>query len=308
MNFSRSFFKFFKKLFLASVIFLGIGLGLVIFVAYGMKLVPCSARELVEHFRHRSINDFKRTYAKSELLATYLKLCAKPYFSSQAEINHENLVGLDVAFYNYSDTRQVFSEVFIEECYNFNADRNDPFIIDCGGNIGMATLYFKKLYPNANVIVFEPEPHSFAILQKNIESNGIKDVVAVNKAVSNVMGECLFEEKSKSSIGAHLLIGQKGQSSKDSFVLSSDLLSKYIDRPVDFLKLDVEGSEGLVFEDLVCNDKLKFIKEIVMEFHPYLCNMTLGKILSTLDSQGFSYKFPSASSLMIHAYNKNFQK
>jgi hypothetical protein len=110
-----------------------------------------------------------------------------------------------------------------------------------------------------------------------------------------------------SSIGARLATEQKIQSDKNVLALNCDLLSKYVDRPVDFLKLDIEGAEGLVFQDLVCADKLKFIKEIVIEFHPYLCKMTLGKLLATLDLYGFSYKLPSASSIMIHAYNRNFE-
>jgi hypothetical protein len=205
MNFLSNCLNFLKKLLLAGAIFVGVGLSLVVFIGYGMKFVPCRARELVEHFRHRSINDFERTYSKTELLATYLKLCAKACFAGETKLKYENLLGLDVGFYNYSDIIQVFSEVFIEECYNFKTDKSDPFIIDCGGNIGMATLYFKKLYPNANILVFEPEPHSFDILQKNIAANGIKNVVAINKAVSNEVGQCIFSETSKYKTGNPLV-------------------------------------------------------------------------------------------------------
>ncbi len=33
-----------------------------------------------------------------------------------------------------------------------------PIILDCGGNQGISTLYFKTLHPDATIHVFEPSP------------------------------------------------------------------------------------------------------------------------------------------------------
>jgi FkbM family methyltransferase len=43
-----------------------------------------------------------------------------------------------------------------------------PVIIDCGGNIGLSVLYFKYLFPNSVITVFEPSPPVFEILKENI--------------------------------------------------------------------------------------------------------------------------------------------
>lgn len=42
-------------------------------------------------------------------------------------------------------------------------------------------------------------------------------------------------------------------------------LSKYINKKVDLLKIDIEGSEQKVLEEI--KNKLHMIKQIVMEFH-----------------------------------------
>jgi hypothetical protein len=54
-----------------------------------------------------------------------------------------------------------YQEIFEEECYSFNASSSYPFIIDCGSNIGLSIIYFKRQYPNARIIGFEPDPMIF---------------------------------------------------------------------------------------------------------------------------------------------------
>ena len=62
-------------------------------------------------------------------------------------------------------------EIFRREQYRFETDAPAPFIVDCGANIGMATLYFKSLYPDATVLAFEPDPAAFACLQEKRSSS-----------------------------------------------------------------------------------------------------------------------------------------
>ena len=39
-----------------------------------------------------------------------------------------------------------YDELFVQEMYNFLAKRTNPYIIDCGANLGMSIVYFKELY------------------------------------------------------------------------------------------------------------------------------------------------------------------
>lgn len=57
-------------------------------------------------------------------------------------------------------------------------------VLDIGANIGYYTLIFAKLVgEDGKVFAFEPDPTNFALLKKNVEMNGYKNVMFVQKAV-----------------------------------------------------------------------------------------------------------------------------
>jgi hypothetical protein len=72
--------------------------------------------------------------------------------------------------------------------------------------------------------------------------------------------------------------------------------------------MDIEGAESSVIEELILHKKLKFIKNIIMEFHPGANKNynNFAKILCTLEENGFSYKINKIDSAfgnsIIHAY------
>ena len=62
-------------------------------------------------------------------------------------------------------------------------------VLDIGANIGYHTLISSKLVGNTGKIYsFEPEPHNFKLLLKNIEINEFKNIIPINKALSNNIG------------------------------------------------------------------------------------------------------------------------
>ncbi len=73
---------------------------------------------------------------------------------------------------------------------------------------------------------------------------------------------------------------------------------------MDLLKLDIEGAEYLVMKDLVKTEKIKFIKEIIMEYHhtPLESMRQLPQLLTWLEDNNFYYELIPPG---IHAYRKN---
>jgi tRNA G37 N-methylase Trm5 len=68
-------------------------------------------------------------------------------------------------------------------------DRGDV-VLDLGANIGYYTLLFaKKVGDEGRVYAFEPDPTNFSLLKKNVEINGYRNVVLIQKAVSNKNGK-----------------------------------------------------------------------------------------------------------------------
>ncbi|NJM78804.1 MAG: FkbM family methyltransferase [Flavobacterium sp.] len=56
-------------------------------------------------------------------------------------------------------------------------------MLDIGANIGLSILFFKELYPKAELIAFEADPKIFGYLENNVHGNGYEDVTLINKAV-----------------------------------------------------------------------------------------------------------------------------
>jgi len=47
------------------------------------------------------------------------------------------------------------------------ADGRQPLIIDCGANIGCASVWFATQYPKARILAVEPDPDNFRMLVRN---------------------------------------------------------------------------------------------------------------------------------------------
>ena len=51
-----------------------------------------------------------------------------------------------------------YKEIFVDKIYAFKWENKSPNILDLGSNIGLCILFFKSLYPDANITGFEADP------------------------------------------------------------------------------------------------------------------------------------------------------
>lgn len=150
------------------------------------------------------------------------------------------------------------NEIFIDECYKIKLGSN-PYIIDCGGNIGLSVLYFRSIYPQASIITFEPDRQNRLLLEKNVQSFGLSNVSIQPQAVWNENGTLQFAgEGGLASMISHL-------PDDHTYRVESIRLETFIDRRVDLLKLDIEGAEYEVVKDIL--PKLHLIDNIFIEYH-----------------------------------------
>ena len=80
------------------------------------------------------------------------------------------MYGQHLHAYRYWDLAFLVDEVFLDGTYDIGPLPDNPVIVDCGANIGVATFYFVHTYPGAQVIAFEPDPSSFAMLTENVRN------------------------------------------------------------------------------------------------------------------------------------------
>lgn len=140
-------------------------------------------------------------------------------------------------------------------------------VIDIGANIGYYTLIFASLVgENGKVFAFEPDPANFTILKKNIEINGYKNVVLVEKAVSN--------ETNKLKLYLH--------NSAENTIINMNNDYPYIEIDavrlddyfiennlcINFIKMDIEGAEGKALQGMTNLLKKNSGIKVITEFRP----------------------------------------
>jgi FkbM family methyltransferase len=250
---------------------------------------------------------------KSKIRRTYLStITLKRYDRGQRTAS---IAGWRVKFCTFPMLSMLFKEVFVGQEYFFRATNDKPFILDCGSNIGMATLYFKLLYPQAEIIAFEPDPQAFACLEENVRENRLTNVRTLQHAVAGQAGtiDFFYDESNPGSLHMSTM---PERMSKSRRVVEAVRLSPYLDREVDFLKMDIEGAETEVLEEVAAAGRLRQICEMVIEYHHHIRPQTddLSRVLRLLEDHGFGYHLESPAmrpwrreafqDVMIYAYRK----
>ncbi len=218
------------------------------------------------------------------------------------EDRHEKkieIAGLKINYIRPYELLHTYKDIFENEIYKFSAVNDRPLIIDCGSNIGISVLYYKFLYPNAEVIAYEPDKKNFQLLLKNIADNKLQQVTPHESAIWIEKGDISFV--SNAAEGSS--IGNVGENVvKVPSVRLADLLNKY--DKIDFLKLDIEGAEDKVVAD--CGLQLSKIANLFLEYHGTIHETEkLTVILKTLYECGFKvYLNNAANHLQTPFYEK----
>jgi len=152
----------------------------------------------------------------------------------------------------------------------FFTPRTDrPLIIDCGANIGVTMLEWKHRWPGAEIICFEPDPHAFRLLQMNVDRNDIPSVRCIQAAVSDHSGTATLHGEIAAggdARGNSIDPSWGKRPGSDETQVQCVQLSTYLqNRPVDFLKLDIEGLEEQVLTEI--GDHLQHVEAIYVEVH-----------------------------------------
>jgi len=121
-------------------------------------------------------------------------------------------------------------------------DGNVPIIVDCGANIGCASIWFSQRYPEAVIYAVEPEPRNFALLSRNVID--YRNIIPIQAAISDRVGRislhnptdepwaCQTEEDARGAIAA---------------VTIADLLAQRPNGTPLIVKVDIEGHETALF-------------------------------------------------------------
>lgn len=129
-------------------------------------------------------------------------------------------------------------------------DLRGKLVIDIGANAGIYSYWMSKAVgPAGRVIAFEPQPEMIDSLKRLRHSFRFPQLEIAETGLSDQPGEATLRRELSHLGGAS--IARDLPNADDSFTIPLTTLDAYIsehaDRPVSFIKCDVEGHEPEVF-------------------------------------------------------------
>jgi FkbM family methyltransferase len=175
-----------------------------------------------------------------------------------------------------SSDPDVFHQTFLCGGWAFLDDlRNIKTIIDLGGNIGLASALMCSRWLGCTVIAVEPDAGSFSLMCRNLEPYGVR---CIEGAVWPTKGEVALKHSGDGREWARSVGEGSGVRAYDLTELIALLGSD-----VDLLKIDIEGTEALLFRG--DTSWLGRVKNIAIELHGPDCERAFREGM-----RGFSWK------------------
>jgi FkbM family methyltransferase len=180
--------------------------------------------------------------------------------------------------------RYTFTEILHHKIFQFAPKRaDDIYILDCGANIGLATLFFAQHYPSAVIDAFEPDPANYALLQANLapyQRPGLRLHPAA------VWTEDTLLTLHQDGAEASSVMARPGDAAQASVQVEARALGPYLNRPVAMLKMDIEGAETAVLQAV--QHQLHLVDHLFVEYHSTVGQpQTLHILLQLLKDTGF---------------------
>lgn len=152
------------------------------------------------------------------------------------------------------------------------ADKDIKYIVDLGANVGMASLQFQTFFPNAKILVCEPEPECMKYAKLNTDN---KLIYVEEAIIGDDRKEVTFNVCRWAGNG-HVdgnfrwdLFEPMGSKLDHKITVPASTLKDIMDRyefpTIDILKIDTEGMEGQILQAF--KPYMHLVKHIRGEWH-----------------------------------------
>jgi FkbM family methyltransferase len=205
-------------------------------------------------------------------------------------------------YYRFHAALNEISEVMVNALYDRDfAFKKGDVVVDAGSRIGTFTAKISACVgEKGRIVAIEPEPENYACLVKNIRANRLDNVIPVRKILWSNPGRMplyLSGNSFSHSTYCDAFFGSTGESIEvEADSLDNILEEAGIDR-VDFIKMDIEGSEV---------EALKGMKKTlesdpamaIAAYHPINGQPTYKAVIAELQRLGFKTSY---SDEIVHA-------
>ena len=179
----------------------------------------------------------------------------------------------------------VFLQIFVEQEYDIALEHIvAPTIIDAGANVGYTSIYLANRYPNARIIALEPEKENFDQLIENTVK--YENIHAMNCALWSKQATLSIENGGTGDWGFTVVEKESCEGDSISAIDVSTLMSNFNVAKIDLLKVDIEGSEKVVFS--FSAGWIDSIDRIIIESHDGLIEGSTKTFFKSIEHRNYT--------------------
>lgn len=200
-----------------------------------------------------------------------------------------------------------YDQVFIQSEYypllsliEKNKDMGDiRYIMDAGGNIGLTTLYLKQYFPAAKILIIEPDERNYYQIQKNISVNKLAGVNPVKAGIWSHDAYLSINHPEGLMNQTALMVAESSTPTGLKGVSVNSVADSNSFPEIDILKMDIEGTEEILFNDPVFRQTLiKRVRYLALEIHDRAKNAPL--IHRFFTENGFAFNEISETTFAVN--------
>jgi len=176
--------------------------------------------------------------------------------------------------------------IFVAKEYDISLPPSwgDPkYIVDGGANIGCTSVFFANRYPNALILCIEPERDNYRYLIQNIHN-----YPNIRSLQSAIWADSTFVVVRDKGFGLRGFMVEEVDPQTPNALHTVSMLDLMRDHGViDILKLDVEGSERVIFQRAY-EQWLPFVRCLIIELHDRMVPGCTRSVFSAISRYSFA--------------------
>jgi FkbM family methyltransferase len=161
-------------------------------------------------------------------------------------------------------------------------------IFDAGANVGYTSIYLSAYFPAAKFFLFEPESSNFQSIEYHIDKNKLSNFTPLKKGVWTKETNLKVEQNFRDQRHWAFTVKETSENTGLEGVSFQKIMADAKIETIDLLKMDIEGSEKVLFDDSnFCLELLPKVKFMALEIHDEIVDRN--KIVEILKSNNFDF-------------------
>lgn len=190
---------------------------------------------------------------------------------------------------NTSD-RILFEEIIVQGEYDLQQlkNLNPQHIIDIGANVGYTSIFFSNRFEDSKIIALEPEHENFSALCKNTSNRA--NIIGIEGGIWN--SKCKLKVVNPTASKWAIQVTESDDDKWIQAYTIPELIEDYNIPTIDILKIDVEGTEKILFDNQAAR-WLSKTKVLIIETHDRIVPGSSTPVLREISKKNFNLSVKS---------------